>query len=98
MAQPLSFKVKLSSMLLLLFDLQVFFIFVDVIEAEHVRMLDELHDRDLPLDLRQHGLRQLLFVDDLDRNLLALDNVSPDLDQPCKWKMHITPFEGRYPR
>ena len=49
-------------------------------------MLDELHDGDLPLDLLQHRLRQLVLVDDLDGHLLAQHAVRPQFDEALKKK------------
>ena len=61
---------------------QVFLIFVDVEEYEDVGMFDQLHNGDLPLDLGQDRLGQLLLVDDLDGNLLALNHVGANFNQP----------------
>ena len=47
-------------------------------------MLDQLHDGDLPLDLLQHRLRQLVLVDDLDGHLLAEHAVRPQFDETLK--------------
>ncbi len=47
-------------------------------------MLDELHDGDLPLHLLQHGLGQLVLVDDLDGHLLAQHAVGAELHQTWK--------------
>ena len=47
-------------------------------------MLDQLHDGDLPLDLLQHRLRQLVLVDDLDGHLLPQHAVRPQLDEALK--------------
>ena len=44
-------------------------------------MLNELHDGNLPLDLLQHGLAQLLLVDDLDGDLLPQHAVCAELDK-----------------
>ena len=49
-------------------------------------MLDELHDGDLPLDLLQHRLRQLVLVYDLDGHLLAQHAVRPQFDEALKKK------------
>ena len=54
-------------------------VLVDIVEREDVLMLDELHDGNLPLDLLQHGLAQLLLVDDLDGHLLAHHTVGTQL-------------------
>ena len=62
---------------------QVFSVLVDVVEPEYVRVFDELHDGDLPLDLLQDGLGELVLVDDLDRDLLAQYAVGPELHQAC---------------
>ena len=56
-------------------------VLVDIVQREDVLMLDELHDGNLPLDLLQHGLAQLLLVDDLDGNLLAHHTVGTQLHQ-----------------
>ena len=69
-------------MLVVVKNSQVFLIFVDVEESEDVRMLDQLHDGDLPFDLGQDRLGQLLLVDDLDGNLLALNHVGANFNQP----------------
>ena len=63
---------------------QVLPVLVDVVESEDVRVLDELHDGDLPLDLLQHRLRQLVLVDDLDGHLLAEHAVRAQFDEACK--------------
>ena len=44
-------------------------------------MLDELHDGDFSLHLLQHGLGQLVLVDDLDGHLLAEHAVGAELHQ-----------------
>ena len=64
--------------------LQVLPVLVDVVEAEDVCVLDELHDGDLALDLLQHRLGQLVLVDDLDGNLLPQHAVRAQLDQAWK--------------
>ena len=56
-------------------------VLVDIVEREDVLMLDELHDGNLPLDLLQHGLAQLLLVDDLDGDLLPQHAVCAELDK-----------------
>ena len=56
-------------------------VLVDIVQREDVLMLDELHDGNLPLDLLQHGLAQLLLVDDLDGHLLAHHAVGTQLHQ-----------------
>ena len=60
---------------------QVLPVLVDVVEAEDVCVLDELHDGDLALDLLQHRLGQLVLVDDLDGNLLPQHAVRTQLDE-----------------
>ncbi len=46
-----------------------------------MRVLDELHDGDLPLHLLQHRLCQLVLVDDLDGDLLPQHAVGAQLDK-----------------
>ena len=66
-------------------QVQVFSVLVHVVQRQHVLVLDQLHDGDLPLHLLQHGLAQLLLVDDLDGHLLPQHAVCSKLDQTWKW-------------
>lgn len=62
-------------------DLQVLLVFVDVGQAEDVRMVDEFHNGDLSLHLHEHALAQFVSVDDLDGDLLAEDAVDTEFHQ-----------------
>ncbi len=52
----------------------------DLVETNHIGVLDELHELDLLEHLGLGGLVQLLLVDDLDRHLLASEHVAGQLD------------------
>ena len=64
--------------------LQVFLIFINIKESKDVRMFNEFHDCNFPLHLGEDRLGQLLLVDDLDGNLLALHHVGANFDKSCK--------------
>ena len=63
-------------------QVEVLPVLVHVVQGQHVLVLYQLHDGDLPLHLLQHGLTQLLLVDDLDGDLLPQHAVSAQLNKP----------------
>ena len=63
-------------------QVEVLPVLVDVVQREDVLVLDQLHDGDLPLHLLQHGLAQLLLVDDLDGDFLPQHTVGAQLNKP----------------
>ena len=62
-------------------QVEVLPVLVHVVQRQHVLVLYQLHDSDLPLHLLQHGLAQLLLVDDLDGDLLPQYTVSAQLNK-----------------
>ena len=62
-------------------QVEVLPVLVHVVQGQHVLVLYQLHDSDLPLHLLQHGLTQLLLVDDLDGDLLPQHTVSAQLNK-----------------
>ena len=62
-------------------QVEVLPVLVHVVQGQHVLVLYQLHDSDLPLHLLQHGLTQLLLVDDLDGDLLPQYTVSAQLNK-----------------
>ena len=77
-------------------QVQIFSVLVNIVQTQHVLMLDQLHDGNLPLHLLQHWLAQLLLVDDLDGHLLPQDTMSPKLDQPWNKKTICYNFQIRF--
>ena len=63
-------------------QVEVLPVLVHVVQRQHVLVLDQLHDGDLPLHLLQHGLAQLLLVDDLDGDFLPQHTVGAQLNKP----------------
>ena len=68
-------------------QVQVLSVLVHVVQRQHVLVLDQLHDGDLPLHLLQHRLAELLLVDDLDGHLLPQHAVCPELHQTWNFKL-----------
>lgn len=64
-------------------EIQVFPVLVHVVKTQDILVLYQLHDGNLPLDLLQHRLAELLLVDDLDGHLLPQHTMGPQLDQSC---------------
>ena len=62
-------------------QVEVLPVLVHVVQGQDILVLNQLHDRDLSLHLLQHGLAQLLLVDDLDGDLLPQHAVCAELDK-----------------
>ena len=67
-------------------QIEVSFVLVHVVQPQHVRMLDQLHDGDLAFDLLQHGLGQLVLVDDLDGHFFVQHAMRGQLHEAWKHK------------
>lgn len=76
---------KRAHLVLIKFNLQLLFRFIDVIEADDMGVVDELHDGNLPLDPAVHGstVDQGRLGDDLDGHLLVGLAVATQFDTPC---------------
>ena len=62
-------------------QVQIFAVFIHVVQTQHILVFDQLHDRNFPLHFLEHRLTELLLVDDLDGHLLPKNAVGPQLDQ-----------------
>ena len=65
--------------------LQLFLGFVDIVETNHMRVIDQLHDSNLALNASVHRrtVGQRGLGDDLDRNLLIRPLMASQLDAAC---------------
>lgn len=70
-------------------NLQIFFILVNVSEAQHVRVVDEFHDGNFPFHLHQHRIGEFLAIDDLYCDFFAGDTVDPQLHQAWMKKNNV---------